>query len=245
MSFGEALDAVERLVEAGQGGSVFTPNVDHVVTAERNEAFAAAYARVSLSFADGMPLVWASRALGEPLPGRVAGSDLVPPLLQRAGQRGWRCYFLGARPGVAQKAAGIAKERWATNVVGVSAPMVNPDDGRQLDAIAAEIAAKGPHLVFLAFGAPKQELVIDRIAERLRPAVALGIGASLDFIAGTARRAPEVLRKAGLEWLYRFAQEPGRLWKRYLVDDPSFAWIVLREAGAALSKKGPGAGPFR
>jgi N-acetylglucosaminyldiphosphoundecaprenol N-acetyl-beta-D-mannosaminyltransferase len=238
MCFSEALDAVERLVEAGQGGSVFTPNVDHVVTAERNPDFAAAYGRVSLSFADGMPLVWASRALGEPLPGRVAGSDLVPPLLERAGQRGWRCYFLGARPGVAQKAAGIAQERWGTNVVGVSAPMVNADDARQLDAIASAISATKAHLVFMAMGAPKQELVIDRIAGRIRPAVALGIGASLDFIAGTARRAPEVLQKAGLEWLYRFAQEPGRLWKRYLVDDPSFAWIVLREAGQALSRKG-------
>lgn len=228
VSFTEALDAVERLVEARQGGYVFTPNIDHVVNVEDDAEFAAAYARADLSLADGMPIVWASRALGTPLPHRVAGSDLVGPLLERAGKKGWRVYFLGAGPGVAEKAAAIVKDRWNVNVVGTDAPMVNLADTAQVDRIAKQLADAKPDLVLMAFGAPKQELLIARIADRVKPAVLLGIGASLDFIAGTVKRAPAIMRKTGFEWLYRLAQEPRRLWRRYLVNDPKFLLILLR-----------------
>ncbi len=228
LTFAEALDAVERLITGRQGGYVFTPNIDHVVSVEDSPEFEKAYARASLSLADGMPIVWASRLLGQPLPERVAGSDLVGPLLERAGQRGWRVYFLGAGPGVAEKAAAIARERWGTNVIGTDAPMVNLADTAQIDRIAAQLASAQPDLVLMAFGAPKQELLIDRIADRVKPAVLLGIGASLDFIAGTITRAPDLMRRAGLEWLFRLAQEPRRLWRRYLVNDPKFLLILLR-----------------
>jgi N-acetylglucosaminyldiphosphoundecaprenol N-acetyl-beta-D-mannosaminyltransferase len=228
LSFTEALDAIEALVEAGQGGSVFTPNVDHVVNAETDHAFAAAYARASLSFADGTPLVWASRLLPTPLPERVAGSDLVEPLMERAARRRWRVYFLGAGPGVAEKAANVVRLRYGTLVVGADGPMVNLDDTSQLDRIAAQLEATKPQLVLMAFGAPKQELLIDRLGARLRPAVAFGIGASLDFLAGTVKRAPPLLRRTGLEWLYRLAQEPRRMWRRYLVNDPKFLLILAR-----------------
>ncbi len=224
----QALAEVARLVEARQGGFVFTPNVDHVVNVEDDEAFAHAYTQADLSVADGMPLVWASRLLGTPLPERVAGSDLVGPLLELAGQRGWRVYFLGAGPGVAEKAARVARARWNTQVVGVDAPMVNLRDEAQLDGIARQLADAKPDLVLMAFGAPKQELLIARIAGQVKPAVLLGVGASLDFIAGTVKRAPAFMRKTGFEWLYRLSQEPGRLWKRYLVNDPKFALILLR-----------------
>ena len=103
--------------EPPHGGSVFTPNVDHVVNVESDDVFAAAYQRASLSVADGMPLVWASKVLGQPLPERVAGSDLLEPTLQLAAKRGWRVFFLGAGPGVAEKAAAVARERFGTNVV--------------------------------------------------------------------------------------------------------------------------------
>lgn len=228
LSFAEALDAIEALVTAKQGGFVFTPNVDHVVVAEEHEAFARAYQRASLSLADGMPIVWASRLLGTPLPERVTGADIIVPLLERAGQRGWRVYFLGAGPGVAQKAADVVKARYGTQVVGLSSPMVRLDDAAQVDAIAADINAAKPDLVLMALGAPKQELLIDLLDERIRPAVSLGIGAGLDFIAGTIKRAPPFFRKSGLEWLYRLTREPGRLWRRYLVNDPKFALILLR-----------------
>lgn len=228
VSFEQALDAIEDLVESGTGGSVFTPNVDHVVGADRNDAFALAYANASLTIADGMPLVWASRVLGTRLPERVAGSDVIDPLLERAARRGWRVAFIGAGPGVAEKAAAVVRERYGTDVVDTWDPVVDLADDQQIEAIVERLQACQPQLVLMAFGAPKQELLIDRIRDRVRPAVLVGVGASLDFIAGTVRRAPRVMRSTGTEWLYRLVQEPRRLWRRYLVNDPKFAWILVR-----------------
>jgi len=228
VTFAGALDAVERLVTAGEGGCVYTPNVDHVVNAESNAAFREAYAHASLSLADGMPLVWASRLLSPRLPERVAGSDLIVPLLERAGRRGWRVFFLGAGPGVAEKAAQDVRARFGTDVVGCWAPEVDLGDERTIDEVVARVNAAAPQLVLLALGSPKQELLADRIAARVRPAVVLGIGAGLDFIAGTVKRAPAFFREHGLEWLYRLTREPGRLWRRYLVNDPKFALILVR-----------------
>lgn len=228
LTFAEALDAVQRLVEARNGGFVFTPNVDHIVTVDDHAEFEQAYQRADLSLADGTPVVWASRLFDTPLPEKVSGSDLVGPLLERAGQLKWRVAFLGAGPGVAEKAAEIARKTWGTDVVSTEAPMVDLKDTAQLDGIATRLIAARPDLVLMAFGAPKQELLIARISERVRPAVLLGIGASLDFIAGTVKRAPPLFRKTGFEWLYRLGQEPRRLWRRYLVNDPKFALILLR-----------------
>jgi N-acetylglucosaminyldiphosphoundecaprenol N-acetyl-beta-D-mannosaminyltransferase len=232
LTFAEALDAIDALVGAKQGGFVFTPNIDHVVTVDEHPEFAAAYARASLSLADGMPVVWASRLLEHRLPEKISGSDLVGPLLERAAQKKWRVAFLGAGPGVAEKAAAIVRERYGTDVVYTDAPMVKLDDEAQVNDIAAKLAAAKPELVLMAFGAPKQELLIARIAERVKPAVLLGIGASLDFIAGTVKRAPVLMQKTGLEWLYRLGQEPRRLWRRYLVNDPKFLLILARTVRA-------------
>ena len=228
LTFAQALDAVQGLVEARNGGFVFTPNVDHIVTVDDHAEFEAAYQRADLSLADGTPVVWASRLFDTPLPEKVSGSDLVGPLLERAGQQKWRVAFLGAGPGVAEKAAEIARTTWGTNVVSTEAPMVDLKDAAQLDGIATRLAASRADLVLMAFGAPKQELLIARIFERVRPAVLLGIGASLDFIAGTVKRAPPIFRTTGFEWLYRLGQEPRRLWRRYLINDPKFALILLR-----------------
>jgi N-acetylglucosaminyldiphosphoundecaprenol N-acetyl-beta-D-mannosaminyltransferase len=230
VTLGGALDAIGTLVERERGGVVVTPNVDHVVIAERREDFRAAYAAADLSLADGKPIVWASRLLGSPLPEKVSGSDLVLPLLDRAAARGWRVFLLGAGPGVADAAADRLRER-GVSVVGTAAPFVRvgpgePDQGG--DAAVEVIRAARPHLVLVAFGAPKQEVWMHRRREALAPAVLIGIGASLDFLAGRVRRAPRWVSHAGLEWLWRLGREPRRLWRRYLVDDPRFLAVLLR-----------------
>ena len=227
-----ALDAIERLVELRRGGMVVTPNVDHVVIAERSDEFCAAYAEADLSLADGMPIIWSSRLLGAPLPEKVSGSDLVLPLMDRAAARGWRVFLLGAGPGVAEAAALRLRRERGVVVVGTAAPHVRVGSGEadpEGDAAVDAIRAASPHLVLVAFGAPKQEIWMRRRRQALSPAVLLGVGASLDFVAGRVRRAPRWISSSGLEWLWRLAREPRRLARRYLLEDPRFLGVLWRE----------------
>src|SRR5205823_9699894 len=127
VTFDEALDEIERRASSGIGGSVFTPNVDHMVNLARSPAFRAAYARASLALVDGQALLWASRLLGTALPEKISGSDLVPKVLARSGKRGLRVYFLGGAPGVAVEAAEVARRRYGVEVAGVDSPMVARD----------------------------------------------------------------------------------------------------------------------
>lgn len=234
VGFDETIEAIAELVRSGAGGSVFTPNVDHIVTAEHDQEFRAAYADASLVVPDGTPVIWASRWLGTPLRERVAGSDLILPLMARAAAERWRVYLLGGPPGVGE----IAAERLTRDgvvIAGVDAPFVSLDD--QVDALADRVRATRPDLVLVGLGAPKQERWIHRALPRLRPAVALGVGATIDFLAGRFPRAPRWMARSGLEWLYRLAREPRRLYRRYLVKDPEFALVVLRAARTPLASR--------
>lgn len=226
----EALDEVERLVAAGEGGAVFTPNVDHVVIADEDERMRAAYDDASLSLVDGTPLVWATWLLGRRVPEKVSGSDLVPSLLARAADRGWRVFFLGGAPGVAALARDKAVAQLPSlRIVGVEAPRIDLDAApAEIAAVVDRVRAERPDVVMVALGAPKQEIFIHRVKHALRPAVLLGVGASLDFVAGTVPRAPRWMSRAGLEWLFRLSREPRRLWRRYLVRDPKFLLILGR-----------------
>jgi N-acetylglucosaminyldiphosphoundecaprenol N-acetyl-beta-D-mannosaminyltransferase len=225
---GQALAAIEDLVAAQRGGAVYTPNVDHVVMADRLPDFAAAYARADLSLCDGQPLRWTSRLLGLSLPERVAGADVFLPLMRLAGRRGWRVYLLGGGPGVVERGAErLAREEGVT-IAGVAAPRIGLAAGSDEDALVARIAATRPDLIVTCLGAPKGELWIDRVRDRLRPAVAIQLGASLDFYLGLVRRAPAWMQRVGLEWLHRLLQEPRRLAHRYLARGPGFALILAR-----------------
>ncbi len=225
-----ALAAIETLVELGQGGRVFTPNVEHVVMAEGDARFREAYARAELTIADGMPVVWASRLLGKRLPERVAGSDVVAPLMRRAAVRGWRVFLFGGAPGVAELAArNLAAENPGLVIAGTDCSRVDLTEPPSARAeILSRVAAARPHIVLVGLGAPKQELWIDEAAPQLRPAVLLGIGAGIDFAARVAARAPRWASAAGLEWLHRLLREPKRLWRRYLLRCPRFLPVVLR-----------------
>jgi N-acetylglucosaminyldiphosphoundecaprenol N-acetyl-beta-D-mannosaminyltransferase len=228
VTFAGALEAIERLVAAGAGGAVFTPNVDHVVLAESDAEFRSAYAAADLSLVDGQPLVWSSRLLGQRLPEKISGSDLTPALLALAARRGWSVYLLGGADGVAAQLEGELPKKMGLRIAGADAPRIASRGDAAESAIVDRIRDTAPQLLLVALGAPKQELFIHRSRARLGPAVCIGVGASLDFIAGRVRRAPRWMSAAGLEWLYRLAQEPRRLARRYLVKDPWYAWILLR-----------------
>ncbi len=228
LSAEEALAAIEVLVSRGEGGAVFTPNVDHVVTAERDERFCAAYARAELSLCDGQPLRWTSPMLGLRLPERISGADLFLPLMQLAARKRLRVYLLGGPPGVADAAAERLARELGVQIAGVSAPRIGLEPTVDEEETVAQVAATRPDLVVVCLGAPKGELWIDRARDRLRPAVALQLGASIDFYMGRMQRAPRWMRRSGLEWLHRLGQEPRRLARRYLLQDPTFAWVLLR-----------------
>ncbi len=226
----ESVAAIARLIDNGQGGYVATPNVDHVVLARTNKRLRAAYRGAALSLADGQPLLWMARLLGTPLPEKVSGSDLIWRLAAEAEQKGWGIFLYGASPMVSMTAAQRLLEKHPKlRIVGRNATWWN---GGNATDVVAQINAAKPDLVIVALGCPKQELWMRRHASLISPAVALGLGGSLDFVAGAVRRAPHWMSRFGLEWLYRLIQEPRRLAYRYLVRDlriaPIFAGLMFR-----------------
>ncbi len=230
VSFAESLDAIAALVARGEGGFVVTPNVDHVCLAETSLPLREAYARAALSLADGMPLLWLARAMRQPLPEKISGSDLVEPLMARAAAAGWRVFLLGGAEGVGARAAQVLSARHrGLNIVGtLSPPLGFEKDPVHNGRVISAITAAGAQIVLVALGCPKQELWMAAQERSFRPAVALGIGATLDFIAGRVRRAPAWMSRSGLEWVYRLGQEPKRMAQRYLVRDRAIAGIALR-----------------
>lgn len=220
----ETLDLIETYIAAGQPHQLATVNPEFVMEAQHNRAFHVVLESTALNLPDGVGLLWAARRLGRPLRERVTGSDILPLLARRAAERGYRLFFLGAAPGVAQRAAEVLKARHpGLRVAGVYAG--SPDPAEE-DDIVARIAAAAPDMLFVAYGAPRQDLWIHRNLHRLHVPVCMGIGGSLDFIAGVAPRAPLWMRRLGLEWLYRLVRQPWR-WRRMLAL-PRFAWAVLR-----------------
>jgi len=233
----EALTAIEQLVRARRGGFVVTPNVDHIICAREDAWFREVYKDASLSLADGKPLLWMAQLQGEPLPEKVSGSDLMLPLMERAAAEGWRVYLVGATPEVSAAGERRLREQFPSlQIVGRDTSHWSTQKRRTPAAmeVVRQIREARADLVVVALGSPKQELWMDTFADEIRPSVAIGLGASLDFVAGASRRAPRWMSEAGLEWAFRLAREPRRLAHRYLVRGPRIvpifaaAWVRRR-----------------
>ncbi|HYO11377.1 MAG TPA: WecB/TagA/CpsF family glycosyltransferase [Tepidisphaeraceae bacterium] len=206
-------------LDAGRGGVVVTPNLDHVRRATRDLSFGALVAEADLVVADGMPLVWASRLQGTPLPQRVAGSDLISTLSSAAARRGKSIYLLGGAPGTAAAAAEVLKrQNPQLKIAGTYCPPLGfENDEREMTSIVAALVAAAPDIVFVALGSPKQENLIQRIRPYLPQAWWLGVGISFSFLCGDVRRAPRWMQKIGMEWIHRLLQDPKRLFHRYVM----------------------------
>jgi N-acetylglucosaminyldiphosphoundecaprenol N-acetyl-beta-D-mannosaminyltransferase len=235
----DALGAIGALVSSGRGGFVVTPNVDHIVLAHRDAELRDAYRRARLSLADGQPVTWMARWLGSPLPERVSGADLIGPLMHQAALRKWNVFLFGASERVSAEAERrLVARHPSLRIVGRDTSSWSPADAEPAGGVdvVRRIRASGAHLVVVALGCPKQELWMARHEHAIAPAVALGLGGSLDFVAGAVPRAPRWMCRVGLEWLYRLAQEPRRLAYRYLVRDPQvvpiFAADLVRHLAA-------------
>ena len=228
----QALGAVADRLDAGRGGFIVTPNVDHVVQAEDNDALCLAYESAALSLVDGQPLMWLSKLMGEPFPENISGSDFVPLLVELAAERGWRVFLLGAAEGVGDAAAEVLRGRHPGLQINAYSPSFGFfDDDTERDRVLQIVREARPDILVMAFGCPKQESLMHRWKPELPSTIAIGAGATLDFIAGNLSRSPEWMSDVGLEWLYRLAREPRRLAHRYLVRDPEIlkvAWRMLR-----------------
>jgi N-acetylglucosaminyldiphosphoundecaprenol N-acetyl-beta-D-mannosaminyltransferase len=227
-AIGDVIDALDRR----QGGWVITPNLHHLREFARSPELAESFARADLVVADGIPLVWASRLIGTPLPARVAGSDLVWSLSAEAALYGRSVYLLGAEP----PACGAAEQRMRELYPGLriagchSPPLGFEDDPAEMALIRRKLNDARPDIVFVALGFPKQERLIGTLVDDLPSAWFLGVGASLNFIGGVTQRAPDWMIRVGLEWLHRLAQEPRRLFRRYVLEGLPFAARLFAHA---------------
>ncbi len=230
----ECVELVLAQLEAERGGSVLTLNLDRLRLLARDPSYAQLCRCATLVVADGMPLVWASRLQGTSLPERVAGSNLISSLTAAAAQRGRSIYLLGGAPGVADAAARILRQRHANlRIAGVLSPQLGvEDDARQQTEVIGAVCAARPDIVYVALGKRKEERLIERLRSGLPASWFVGVGISLSLLCGDVRRAPRWMQRAGLEWLHRLAQEPGRLGRRYLVEGVPFAIVLLLGAAA-------------
>jgi N-acetylglucosaminyldiphosphoundecaprenol N-acetyl-beta-D-mannosaminyltransferase len=220
----ETLALIAQFVRQRKPHQICTVNTEFIMAAQHDAEFRRILNRSALNLPDSVGVVWAARHLGHPLRERVAGSDLVGLIADRAQTTDWRIFLLGAAAGVAERAATILRERYPqTHIAGAYAGSPRPEDEA---GIAARIRSSGADVLLVAYGAPQQDKWIARNIEQTGVSVAMGIGGSLDFIAGTQKRAPQWMQRLALEWLYRLVREPWR-WRRQLAL-PKFVWRVLR-----------------
>ncbi|MDX1934492.1 MAG: WecB/TagA/CpsF family glycosyltransferase [Capsulimonadales bacterium] len=223
---------VEMATSGEKGQYVCTGNLDHLLLLESNELFRTIYANADLVVADGMPVVWLSRLNNEsPLKERVAGSDLFWHLAEASAREGLKLFFLGGVPGSAQRAADEVVRRYpGAKICGIYCPphktFFDPEEQARIEA---RIREANPDVLLVGLGAPKQETWIYNNCHRLRVPVSIGVGGTFELASGVVRRAPKWAQKSGVEWLFRLAQDPQRLWRRYLVGDlPFLVRLTLR-----------------
>jgi N-acetylglucosaminyldiphosphoundecaprenol N-acetyl-beta-D-mannosaminyltransferase len=215
----EAIDLIEKKIEEPGFHQVATANVDFVVNAIYDQGMQEMLCSCDLIVPDGMPIVWASRLIGSRLKERVSGVDLVPRLAELAARRDYGIFLLGASETNSRKASEALKQRFPKlRIVGRYSPPVSPLAEMDHEKILSRIERAQPDILLVAMGHPKQEQWLAMHRHRLRVSLCMGVGASLDFLAGAVSRAPLWMQTAGLEWLYRAAQEPRRLSQRYLSD---------------------------
>jgi N-acetylglucosaminyldiphosphoundecaprenol N-acetyl-beta-D-mannosaminyltransferase len=219
----EALAWIEVLVKDGRPHQVVTVNPEFVVSAQKNEDFSSVLRQADLCLPDGVGLLWAARYLGCPLKGRVAGVDMVRGIAGLASKKGYGLFLLGAAEGVAEATGSKLQENNpGLKIVGTYAGSPALDEE---EAVVSMVREAQPQILFVAYGAPQQDIWIYRNLHRLGVSVAMGVGGAFDFISGKATRAPKWMRRLGLEWLHRLVREPWR-WRR-MSALPRFVLLVL------------------
>lgn len=229
VTIAEAVEKIEEMIASQKPHYVVTANVDFLIQARKDVELRRILVAADLVLCDGAPIVWASRWLGSPLPERAAGSDVIPCLMRAAAEKNLRVFFLGAGPGVAAAAAQRLEAEYPTLKIDHFSPpfgkLADLDHGEMI----SRVRAASPDILLVSFGCPKQEKWISMHYGALGVPVSIGVGATLDFLAGRVNRAPAWMQHSGTEWIYRLMQEPRRLFRRYASDFLRFPPILLAE----------------
>ena len=229
----EFIDLLVVAARARRRWRVAYVNAANYNLAARDRRYAEALRAADLVYADGQAVVWAGRSLGRPLPERVNAGDFFVRFCERCAREGLTLFLLGSRPGVAEQAA----EHFRSLAPGLAIAGTHHGhfDARESDAVVAAINRAAPDLLIVGIGSPRQELWAAKEIERLNVGVAWTVGALFEYFGGMRWRAPVWMRRVGLEWLFRLALEPRRLWRRYLIGNWQFVWRVWRARRSGAS----------
>jgi N-acetylglucosaminyldiphosphoundecaprenol N-acetyl-beta-D-mannosaminyltransferase len=231
-SFDEVVQiSIDRALTKTAPTYIVTPNAQHINNLQRDGLFREIYSKAFLAIPDGMSIVWAAKFLGTPLKGKVSGSNLFEKLCEIGSSRPLKIFLLGGRPQAADRAAQVLEDRYpGLNIVDTHCPPYGfESDRREIELINQKILAAAPDILFVGLGSPKQEKWIYANYQKLKVPVSIGVGISFEFVAGMVKRAPLWMQKSGLEWLFRLLVEPKRLWKRYVLGNPAFMWLILKQ----------------
>lgn len=233
LTMDETVERCEELIRARRPSQHVVLNAAKVVMVQDVPGLREIVRSCDVVNADGQSIVWAGRILGVPVPERVAGIDLMERLLVSAETNGWPVFFLGAREHVLQRCIQRVEKRHPKLIVAGAHHGYFEDAGE----VAKAVRDSGARIVFVGISSPKKEFFLSEHLRDMGDVFAMGVGGSFDVLAGVTRRAPRWMQRAGLEWFYRFVQEPRRMWKRYVVGNARFVWMVLREQRRARGQE--------
>lgn len=235
LTLDETVAEVEKIVAARESVQHVVINASKVNLMEDDPRLRTIVNSCPLVNADGASIVWAAKKLGVPLAERVTGIDLFLRLAELAPSKGWKIYLFGAKDEVVARVEEVFEERFpGIRIVGRRNGYFTEEE---VPGIVADMAASGADLMFVAFSSPKKEYWVHEHLEEIGIPFVMGVGGSFDVVAGVTGRAPKWMQDCGLEWLYRFVQEPGRLWRRYIVGNARFIALTYRYSRSAKSGK--------
>jgi N-acetylglucosaminyldiphosphoundecaprenol N-acetyl-beta-D-mannosaminyltransferase len=235
LTLGETVDRIEQLIRSGPTHQHVVINVDKIVKFQSEAKLREAILDCDLINADGQPVVWASRLLGKSLKERVTGIDLFSALIERCAERGFRPYLLGARQEIVEEVGRRLRVKHPNlNFAGIRNGYWRPEEET---AVVTAIRETRPDILFVAMSSPKKEMFLLKWKGELSVPFVMGVGGTFDVVAGFVKRAPKWMQQCGLEWLYRLAQEPRRLWRRYFLEDMRFLALFLSEWRATRRRR--------
>ena len=228
-----AVSLTEQWIDAGRSGYVCVTGVHGVMEAQNDPGFLHILNHAAINLPDGMPMTWVGRLQGFQQMDRVFGPDFMAAICRLSVVRGYRNFFYGGQPGVADLLSETLRNKFpGLQVVGTYTPPFTPLTSQEEEEVAEQILQSSPHIVWVGLSTPKQERFMAQFAGRLNVPLMIGVGAAFDFHTGQIRDCSLWIKRAGLQWLHRLVQDPKRLWKRYLINNPAFIWrIVLQFAG--------------